>query len=413
MRATTMTPPGEVPDGVLVASDEGGSWAWVGVRLAPAATLAQHRGYLDVPEPVRRAEATAQEQAWLAAQWTTQERTRFEVRYVNDPLSRRLSATLLGQVHGPDQGSAAAAALRLRDRLAAAPRHVRADPIGEAAEVYDRLHPIQPDRGALYEVRKRLTWSPCTRTETHRTVCVAVSPFGGANPSWEPVWAALAALAHPTVVSVFLEPYQVGQGLRARLGLLAQEYAWLAREGPGSPLYGRRQPPDPFAVAAAPIWADAVRRYTDRGYRIRISLAAAGPLPAALAEHLAALAEHLAAVVSAPVIGGGATVRRLPPGEFDAAYRQLTALGRDWLEEAHGQGTPPDCLSRAERILCDLADLSEATAAFRFPYQIPGHVPLFEVLDPPRPTGAGGAARAPVTEPARGDPGAPVFEPPT
>ena len=82
-------------DGVLVASDTRGSWAWVGVRIDAAADLTETREYADLPEHERLVKAVAADTAWLAGQWDTGYGARVELRYLSDPVQHRLSCAVL------------------------------------------------------------------------------------------------------------------------------------------------------------------------------------------------------------------------------------------------------------------------------------------------------------------------------
>jgi len=322
-------------DGVVVESTATGHWAWIGLRLLPAANGEE-------------SETVAAERAWLAAQWTIGHGARWEIRYTND--SQTVSCVLLGRVHGRDLATVRAAALALRDRLAMTPRHVRAEPITAADEVQSRLAPPH----AAFELRKPLGWAWCGRHDTERRVCFAVSPLVAPDLPWQPVWDELARLDTRTTVGIYLEPYQPSAGLADHLRRLAVEYATLATESRSGPVWTVSRPADPFAVAAAPGYRDAARRYAGKCYRLRISIAAAGPIDPGFAELLATTA-------------GGAVACRPVPAEADQAWHSLATLDRVWLDETYRQGAPPGELGEAERILCDLVDLPEASAAFRFP----------------------------------------------
>jgi hypothetical protein len=179
--------------------------------------------------------------------------------------------------------------------------------------------------------------------------------------------------------------------LTGRLQSIAREYARLAAAGPGNPVWTTAAPPDPFAVSAAPTYADSVQRYATRAYRIRISVLAGEPVDPAFPELLAA------------TVGGG-VVRRPPAEELGAAWQNLAALNRDWLDQTYRQGSPEGELGEVERILCDLADESEAATTLRLPFESQGHLPLFTVARRP-------ARRfEPSSSRARRDPGAPDFE---
>jgi len=142
-------------DGVVVASTATAHWAWVGVRLLPTST------------PV---DASMVERAWLAG--LSDHGGRWEIRYTS---GRPVSCVLLGRVHGHDLATVVAAAVALRQRLAATPGHVRAEPIMDTDEVHASLAPS--DRRPQFELRKQLDWAPSSRRDTDRRICFAVTPL--------------------------------------------------------------------------------------------------------------------------------------------------------------------------------------------------------------------------------------------
>ncbi|MER7164319.1 hypothetical protein, partial [Streptomyces lydicus] len=144
-------------------------------------------------------------------------------------------------------------------------------------------------------------------------------------------------------------------------------------------------------------YGEALAACAGRAYRLRISLAgeAAAPLP---------LAELLAATVApATAAPGGAVARVVPPHEAAAAWAGLSGMQHTWLDTTYRQEVPQP-LGGWEQILADLVDVPQASAAFRFPYEIPGRPPLFSTAR----RGAGPAAGG-STAPAGGDPYAPRF----
>ncbi|MFD4638140.1 hypothetical protein ACFWN2_12540 [Lentzea sp. NPDC058436] len=360
--------------GVLVESTAQMSWAWVGVRVRPAQRLAETRAFAGVDEPQRLAQTTTRERAWLAGQWSTESQARWELRFRNDPATRLVSCTLLGRVQDTDPRRAEAAAVRLRDRLAATPPHVLTEPLLDGQEISEELVPGAIDVNGGFEVRKRLSWAPCSRRDTGRQLCFAVAaPRPPDDPSWEPLWHELARMPAPTVLSVYLEPYAPSPTLISELRRLAEEYDLLARPGLTNPIWAMPPPADRLAIHAAPLYAEAAARYTSGlCFRTRISVASQGPVPYGFAELVAA------------TTGGGAACRP-PSTELDAVWRNLAALNRDWLDHTYRQGAPPGSMRDAERILCDLVDLEEAALAFRLPYEVPGHLPLFDTARRRRP----------------------------
>ncbi|CAO5251138.1 hypothetical protein FAGKG844_530014 [Frankia sp. AgKG'84/4] len=113
---------------------------------------------------------------------------------------------LLGQVYRPPGGGeqeVVADARALRDRLAQLPGHLRSTALTSAGEIRRELRPFEPDLGSVHEVRKRLSWSPCTRGDTGRQICFAVVPFDDDDHEAELAWQHLTItgqgwLARPT-----------------------------------------------------------------------------------------------------------------------------------------------------------------------------------------------------------------------
>lgn len=329
-------------DGILVESASAGHWAWVALRLTPAG---------DPRHPDAETDLVALEQAWLAAQWTTDHGARWEIRYTNNGPRRPLSCVLLGRVHGRDRTGVLAAAAALRERLAGTPRHVRAEPIMTTEEVRAVLTPTRTDH---VELRKRVAWAWSARRDTNRSVCFAVSPLEAGDRPWSAVLEELARLPVRTTIGSYLEPYQPGDVLAGHLRRLAFEYGELATEGKSNPMWTVIPPADPFAITAAPGYRDAVRRYAGRCYRLRVSVTADGPVAPGFAELVAGTL-------------GGAVACRVAAADEQNAWRNLGTLDRLWLDETYRQGAPPGMLGDAERILCDLADPGEAGTVFRFP----------------------------------------------
>ncbi|GLY47656.1 hypothetical protein Lesp01_13120 [Lentzea sp. NBRC 102530] len=358
------------------------SWAWIGVRVRPALQLGETGSYPDVDESQRLTRTITHETAWLAGLWTTESYARWELRFRNDPSTRLLSCVLLGRVEDGDPHRAAEAAIRLRDRLAAAPIHVRTDPLLDADEVREHLVPSARGGYRTVEVRKRLAWAHCSRPETRRRFCFAVSPLRApADRSWEPLWRELRLMPEPTVLSVYLEPYRPSPPLVDDLRRLAAEYRYLARPSPPSPVWTVSMEPDALAEQAAPLYDRAASLYTSGPcFRTRISIASQGEPRSGFAELVAATT-------------GGGVACEAPPGEQETFWRNFAGLNREWLGLTHGQGAPVGALRDSERILCDLSDVDEAALTFRLPYQVQSHLPLFAPTGKPRGRGTTTAER--------------------
>jgi hypothetical protein len=377
---------------VLVVPGDAGAWAWCGATVAPAQSLADTSAYLDVPEEQRRLTAIAQERAWLAAMWTPAEHIRFEVRYTSDPRSNLVSCALLGHVYRPTPAGADQAARLLLDRLTKAPRHVRVEP---ATDVERLLVPFQCQGFA--EVRKQLDWLPVAYRGSARTIYVSVRQFASSIGSWEQVWHELARLPDRTIVSVCLEPFDLTAHHQVQLRSLVAEYEQAAAPKAANPLWGAHSPvADHSCLAALQAHRSALARYRDQVYRIRISVVSEGDLPDWFPQ-------LLAATISPPAdLASGAVVRKPPPWELQAAWANVTRLDCGWLDETYRQGA--QSLTEVERLLCNLVDVSEAASAFRLPYEVAGHLPVFTGRSAP----TGGAQAFP--GPGRADPAAPDFD---
>ncbi|MEV4329072.1 hypothetical protein AB0K02_00740 [Streptomyces sp. NPDC049597] len=375
------------------------AWAWSGLRLEPRPAMSDNGAHVGLPESQRRTEAAALEQVWLSRQWVPDGRA-FELRYTNG--AHGITGTLLCRARGRDGASASAAALALRGALMDGPRHVRAEPIEDANELHTVLVPSAHPPVGLAEVRKRVVWAYLRRRDTDFPLGVAFEPLIPESVSWEPVWDALVRESVPTTVSICLEPYAPPHELRSYLAYLAQEYGRLSQPGRPNPVFTQYIPPDPFAVRAAGLYQEALSALSGRTYRLRISLAA----PDAVPHHLA---ELIAATVSAPSGAGpgGPVARAVAAHEAPAAWGNITGLQHCWLAAAYQQDVPQP-LGAWERVLADLVDVPQASAAFRFPYEIPGRPPLFATSRRAGPAAArtrGDGARGPEGR----DPHTPTF----
>ncbi|WP_018636179.1 toll/interleukin-1 receptor domain-containing protein [Parafrankia elaeagni] len=344
----------------VVSGADGGHWAWAAAEVEPV-------------RPVRASvsEAATAEQVWLAGLWNVADPVRFEVRYITFPGSEWLTCVLLAQAYDIDRRAAVRRVLALRDRLAAAPDHVRVTPVLDSAAVVQLLAPLHPRSEGMVEIRKAVAWSWSRRAE--RRVCVAVSPYTGGG-DWQATWEQLLARPDGTLLGVCVEPYRLGPGEQAALAGLAGQYAALSRDATpaASPV---RFPADPFAAAARPLYDAAVRRYVDRVFRIRISLAAAAPIDPDLGERVAATITPMAAGTG---FAGGAAVARPMGGELHTAWTNITTMSLDWLDRTYDLGVPPGNLGPGERFLTEIADLTETAAVFRLPYEVADRRPLFD-----------------------------------
>lgn len=378
------------PAGIIAAGGPGRWWAWAASRMTGATAAGEHPQAPDLPVPVGGSsthntfDGTARtviqagsvgqlhvhqhgdapdDRPWLRALWTRAEPDRavVELRYLHDPGSSRLDAFLIVRCERPDRNAAADAADRLRSDLST----TRAEPVTSDRTLSGILSPFQPHSDGLVEIRKPLRAARTTRGDSGNPWLAAVIPWRRGNGERDPLWRDLAALPFRSMLSVGLTPYRIGPGIRKLLADRAAMLARLASPGPSLTysVYGGSQPADQFAVHAHPLLMDAVGRYADIAFQIRVSVAAAGPLPEQFAE-------LVAAAISPPgtgFAGAPAAVVRPGPQERDTAWRNVTALNFDPLPAAHLQGHAPEAIGELERTLGALADIDEAAAAFRLP----------------------------------------------
>lgn len=377
----------------LVSSDATGSWGWAGFRLVPVLGGPPSHP-LAVFSPAEAEARTAHDEAaWLSAQWHSRLGGRFEVRYRNEPPAAgdrsaagspgRLRCVCLCRVQEANPGRAAAAAVALRDQLAASlPGHVRAEPLADARELQNWLvpFPLPSADGTHAEIAKVLTARPASRPGARRQAIAAVSTYSTDRVSWEPLLRRLDALPFPAVLTVGIKCVPSSDALQQGLAQLAADYAELARPAAGSPPYSDISPGDEFAGYAAKRCAEDARRYNGPLFRLRISLAAAQPLPADLAGWLA---QALSARGAAPA--AGARVLLPVPGEREQAWRNIASLSGTWLARTHLGALPLEAVAPELRDLMVMADLAEARCAVQLPVAWPGRPPLYAALSAPKP----------------------------
>ncbi|HJP77318.1 MAG TPA: hypothetical protein VJ914_23825 [Pseudonocardiaceae bacterium] len=394
-------------DGILTAGSPGNWWAWAGAHLAPAqppattepippAPPAQASGqYIsgtvhgpavqardihgDIIYHLGKDHAAAPDLLpWLGALWQTGADTgaAVELRLLNHA-DRTLTAYFLCRATAPDQTAAIAFAAHLRDALAPALPGLTPTAIETQPRLSAVLEPFVPHQHGIVEIRKRLTVSRCLRNDTLLKFLAVVTPLAGGGTSWPDVWANLAAFPAPALLSVRLEPFRVGPGLRANLAAWAREFARLAVPGPPpNPTWPKPRAADPFAASTKKLYESAVDRYTERVFRIRMSLAASVPMSDDAAQ-------LLANTISAPQAGVGFTgdapviVRPRTPEHAMTAWRNITALNADPIGPMAPECLPEESIGDVARALVTTADIHEAAAVFRPPYPVAGSPTVF------------------------------------
>lgn len=394
-------------DGILTAGSPGSWWAWAGAHLAPAQSPAAPGPVSPAPLadiPGQHIAGTVHGPAvqsrdihgnvvfnlgsdraappdllpWLGALWQScaDTGTAVELRLLNQG-DRTLTAYFLCRTTASDHTAAIASAARLRDTLPATLPQLTSIPIDSQSRLSSVLEPFVPHQHGIVEIRKRLTVSRCIRNDTPIRILAAVTPLTSGNAPWQAMWANLAAYPAPALLSVRLEPLRAGPGLRANLAAWAREFARLAVPGPPpNPTWPKPRPADPFAAATVRLYESAVDRYTERVFRIRVSLAASVPMPDDAAQ-------LLANTISPPRPGVGFTgdapviIRPRTSEHAMTAWRNITALNADPIGPVAPEGLPEESIGDVARALITTADIHEAAAVFRPPYPIAGSPTVF------------------------------------
>jgi|GEM_PF-2130852 len=360
---TGWAPTGPVPtavDGVLTAAGPAGARAWIALDVEPLPGSA----FGDGTDAERRDDAAHVDAGWLAGQWDPAGGTALELRYLHRP-GGGVRCALLGRAYAPTMLAATSAALRLRERLGTVPAHVRAAPVGSAAEVQKLLDPFPAHPAGLFEVRKQIRPGLPSRPDAGVAYYLAIPRFAGGATSWERLWDAVADLPQPFMLTVGLAPYTPSPQFVGLLAELAARYGRLAAPGQtaASPL--RQQSfalaADPFAAYAARLYADAWQHYQSGVFRMRITLASPEPLPAALVG-------QVATTICAPRGDGDIThVTVVPmPDELETAWRNVTTLDHARWDRQY-LGHVPIPVPPALRQLAETVDAKEATSGWRLP----------------------------------------------
>ena len=373
----------------LETGDAAGHWIWTGARLyGGGGGYAAARGrpeYAELTADERRRRVAELQEGWLGAQWDPPSfGCRFELRFANDPETRRIRAALLLRAVAATRREARELA---QGRLARAtdpgllPPHVAARPIDSEAELRGWLG-CPSLVGEFIEIRKHLSSRPITRFGATRQHAIRHGFFDGAGGAdgadagggWDAWWRQFAALDFPAVLCLGFDSYDAGNSVfRQELNRRALEMEDLASEGISSPLHPYPMPPDPAALLAVGDYRRAVARYVGRCFRLRVSLVSENEVPARLIAALAATVSRVPGAVG-PV--------RVAGPEFAEAMREHQALGAPWLAETYRQGLPVE-LDPMDELLHELADLPEAASVLSLPAHWSGDPACFE--DAPQP----------------------------
>ncbi|PPK71091.1 hypothetical protein V5P93_002951 [Actinokineospora auranticolor] len=294
---------------------------------------------------------------WLGSLWETCLGARLELRHVTDPREHRVDTYLLVRAPG-----AAELVSRIADRV---PPGLTATVITAESDLKRILLPFPLDPNGIVEIGKTISARPGAGGDTDAPRIAAVTPWRGSTPmTWRRLWTELVAQPVPVLVSTGLRPFRVDDDLKSLLAGHTERLRQLSRSGPSptGSVFGRRRAPDDFAAAAVPLFADAVDRYADRAFDVRVSLAAAGPLSRRLTHQVAEAVSTGDA--AAGLAGRPASITWPGAAEVTTAWQNVTGLGFTRLLRVQD---PIDAVGPVERGLATTATVAEATAAFRLP----------------------------------------------
>lgn len=374
--------------GLVTAGTENSWWSWFGAKVSAAADLTETREYADLDEGARYRKAVDAQVVWLAHQ---RRGPAIELRWVSDPVTRTLGLVILGRAWASCQADAERIAVTGRDRLVDLPRHLSVEPILDDQNLSVVLRPFDAHPDGMVAVRKRCLTGMPNRPDAGVSYYFAVQPFRHAARPWTALLQALSAHPFPVMLSVGLEPTEASPGLSAALGTCATAYGRLAREGEhrqGALYRGTlRLAPDAFAVEADKLYSQALQRYRDSLFMIRISLASPAPLDDALASLVGATVSppetgEDRSYLNQVVVGSTFSIER-PRG-----LQATDAFAYDLATLSHSRwgGDPvwdrPDPPPPVLRELVDLVDPAEASCAFRLPIAASGSLPGFPVRRP-------------------------------
>jgi DNA helicase HerA-like ATPase len=379
------------PPPSLLGDKPGGdiATAYLGARIDAAVNLLEAREYAGLSRSDRLRTALDEQRSFLnglldpSMQMLVDLRTR-----IRPGTASPIEVALLGRVWDAEQ---AVAAQRADDLLAhivgSLPRHVVGSAISDNSELADWMAP--PGQGGNFDAamitRREVVGSP-RRPDAQVAYYFSVVPFNWIDTDWTNLYAALSASRVPLTLSVALLPVHIPERFTLLLEHMATFYGRLAKEDrlKGGLYYGERLlPPDAFAVDAEPVFRDYARRYSGRGFMIRIEIAAAGTLPPGIAEAIAAAISQVdpeRSHLDADRAASAYEIRRASSDyEQQIAGWNLTALDIRPFEGSREIWQRPDPPAPELALLNAIGDARDASCAFRLPIAVDGTVPGFRV----------------------------------
>ncbi len=363
--------------------------AYLGVRIDAAVNLLEAREYTGLSRTERLRTALDEQRSFLNGLLDPSRQMLVDLRTrVRPGTASPIEVALLGRAWDAEQGAASRRAEELRDHVVGSlPRHVVGSPITESSELADWMAPPGDgsDLDAGMITRREVVGTP-RRPDAQVAYYFSVVPFNWIDTDWTNLYSVLSTSSVPLTLSVALLPVKLPERFTLLLEHMATFYGRLAKEDrqKGGLYYGERMlPPDAFAVDAEPVFRDYARRYSGHGFVIRIEVAAAGAIPAGIAEAIAAAVSpgnpdqsHLESERTASAY----EIRRAHTDhEQQVARWNLEALDVRPLDGSPDIWQRPDPPAAELALLSSVGDARDASCAFRLPVAVDGTVPGFRV----------------------------------
>ncbi len=276
--------PASEPDaGITLVHSQERWWAWFGVELLAAADLTQLQKFRELDRATALRTLLDADRGYLGSQLGGD--CAIELRWISDPKRALVSLFMLGQLCAPTKDLALTAATAARRRMAALPDHVQARELSSTADLSAALRPTKGLDISVAELRKRWIVERAQREDAPWPFYVS-SPWLREVPEvgWSGVLKTMAQSPIPLILSIGLQPEQVPHWLPPVISEQAAVYRRLSEPGQSTGYGLYHDPielaPDPGALTAGQLFEDAGQRYQDRAFRFRVSVAAAGELPA-------------------------------------------------------------------------------------------------------------------------------------
>ncbi|NNH71007.1 ATP-binding protein [Nocardia uniformis] len=376
---------------VIVESDHE-VWAWTAVQITAAYDLTRRADFQRLDPEQRLAAAIADQTPFIDRLLAEPDRAVMALRWIQAERGR-LSLWLIGRVQGTDHADAIERADQLSTRMSILPTMIASEQVTTTEETHRALDPFPIAPDGIAQIVKRVRAHRSIRSDAGVSNYLAVEPFSRRAVDWAALMTVLRDAPHPVALTIALAPCAVPHTLRASLEHEAMRYRRL-REPVELPtdLGGTvRHPADPSAAVLAPIFDDALHRYTHRVFRYSVTIAAPVRLDDTLAEAVGRTISPRPANSDTSrhddaTIAAGYTITRPTSPELAMLTRAHAAIEvtAPRLPELHGLLEQDRTRDRHPLVLLHgLVDTTEATSLFRFPTALDGTLPGFEVRAAP------------------------------